>query len=332
MICFMPFTDVGDEQLEMLTNAFGQIILLSPAEALVPGHMHGWVQKELLDIRYAQGIDQTQLLSAIQSYKTWADLHQGHIADMGGFFASRQGRFPMVEETQPTQIRHQIRHYGESSQDDLVDPVFKAALFLSMAQAYDAHHREIGRDMDAVLAMEQQMLKQLSGENSGAVNENAITGKNDPLSSNQAIDPYMIPQRVSSWARLATLSIQNVVAYITLSKATVEHVLDLFPEAVEVLNRGLVSHQNELMQPASHIKEIIQRLAFDPDPRACETVLDERFPSIKCKQRLAIFLLPEVSSHRFLTRLSALEDNGKINKARQSGGPLHTLVGLVSDG
>lgn len=330
MICFMPFTDVGDEQLEMLTNAFGQIILLSPAEALVPGHMQAWVQKELLDIRYAQGIDQGQLLSAIQSYKAWADLHQGHIADMAGFFTSQQGRFPMVEETHPTQIRHQIRHYGESSPDDLVDPVFKAALFLSMAQAYDAHHREIGRDMDCVHAMEQQMLKQLSGENSEAVNENPIIGKADPLSSNQALDPYMIPQRVASWARLAALNIQDVLTYLTLSKATVEHVLDLFPEAVEVLNWGLVSHQNELMQPASRIKEIIQSLAFDPDPRACETDLDERFPSMACKQRLAIFLLPEVSSHRFLTRLSVLDDNGKINRERQSGEPLHTLVGLVS--
>ncbi|MGD9367752.1 MAG: hypothetical protein PVH87_18780, partial [Desulfobacteraceae bacterium] len=262
MICLMPFTDVGDEQLGMLTNAFGQVILLSPAEALVPGHMQAWVQKELLDIRYAQGIDQAQLLSAIQSYNAWADLHQGRIGDMAGFFSSRQGRFPMVEETNPTQIRHQIRHYGESSPDDLVDPVFKAALFLCMAQAYDAHHREIGKDMDAVHTMEQQMLKRLSGENSEAVNENAIIGKADPLLSNQAIDPYMIPQRVSSWARLATFNIQNVLAYLTLSKATIEHVLDLFPEAVEVLNWGLVSHQNELMQPPSRIKEIIQSLAF----------------------------------------------------------------------
>lgn len=332
MICFMPFTDVGDEQLEMLTNAFGRIVLFSPAGALVPGHLQAWVQKELLDIRYAQGIDQAQLLSAIQSYNTWADLHQGQIADMAGFFTSQQGRFPMVEETHPTQIRHQVRHYGESSADDSVDPVFKAALFLSMAQAYDARHREIGRDMDAVHVMEQKMLKHLSGENSEAVNDNPVIGKDDPLSSNQAFDPYMIPQRVSSWARLAAFNVQNVSAYLTLSKATVEHVLDLFPEAAEVLNWGLVSHQDELMQPASRIKEIIHRLAFDPDPRAGEKDLDERFPSMACKQRLAIFLLPQVSSHRFLTRLSALDDKGKINKARQSGEPLHTLVALVSAG
>ena len=332
MICLMPFTDVGDEQLEMLTNAFGRIILLSPAEALVPGHLQAWVQKELLDIRYAQGIDQAQLLSAIQSYNAWADLHQGHIADMAGFFTSRQGRFPMVEETHPTQIRHQVRHYGESSADDSVDPVFKAALFLSMAQAYDARHREIGRGMDAVHAMEHQMLRQLSGENSEAVNENPTIAKADQLSSNQAFDPYMIPQRVASWARLAAFNVQNVLAYLTFSKTTVEHVLDLFPEAVEVLNWGLVSHQNEMMQPASRIKAIIQSLAFDPDPCACEKDLGERFPSVACKQRLVIFLLPQVSSHGFLTRLSALDDNAKTNKARQSGKPLHTLVGLVSAG
>jgi hypothetical protein len=328
----MPFTDVGAEQLEMLTNAFGQIILLSPAKALVPGHMQAWVQKDLLDIRYAKGIDQAQLLSAIQSYKSWADLHQDRIGDMAGFFTSQQGRFPMVEETNPTQIRHQVRHYGESSPDDLVDPVFKAALFLSMAQAYDAHQREIGRDMHAVHAMEQQMLKQLSGEHSEAVNENPIIGKADPPSSNQALDPYMIAQRVASWARLATFNVQNVLAYLTFSKTAIEHVLDLFPEAVQVLNWGLVSHQNELMQPVSRIKEIIQGLAFDPDPHACEKDLDDPFPSMACKQRLAIFLLPEVSSHRFLTRLSASDDNGKINRERQSGEPVHTLVGLVSTG
>jgi hypothetical protein len=43
-------------------------------------------------------------------------------------------------------------------------PLFKAALFLAMAQDYDRHQDDMVQELSAVQRREQQMLEQLSGQ------------------------------------------------------------------------------------------------------------------------------------------------------------------------
>ena len=114
MISYMPFTVLKESQLKMLFDALGTLTVHSPADAIVPIHMRSWQQQGKLALRHPESVDPEQLLSAIENYKSWADLHQGNIGDMAGFFRTQQGRIPMMDDTNPTQIGHQVKHYGES--------------------------------------------------------------------------------------------------------------------------------------------------------------------------------------------------------------------------
>jgi len=330
MICYMPFTDVDQRTLELLSKAMGAITVFSPAPSLVPGHLEPWSRQGLLEIRHPSGVDEYQLLGAIQAYKAWADLHQGNIGDLAGFFKAQQGRFPLVEETHPTQIGDQIRHYGESSSGDAADAVFRAALFLAMAHEYDQHHHAMHRDMDAVHAMERQMLEQLSGDGRQDPSDTALIDA--PLGEapkDQTFEAYMIPQRVVAWARIVLSQAPLPLIYLTTSSAAFEHAMDRFPQAVEMAAQSLPGSQGDAPASSSTFLKTIKALAYKADLRSQE--LDE---TIHAGDRaghaqLALFALPGVTPYRFLTALSTSQPPSREAPAKLADGPRHTFVGLV---
>jgi hypothetical protein len=321
MISYMPYTVLEECQLKMLSDTLGTLTVYSPADAIVPSHMRSWQQQGKLDIRHPEGVDPEQLLIAIENYKSWADLHQGNIGDMAGFFRSQQGRIPMMDDTNPTQIGHQIRHYGEPAAQASTDPLFSAALFLSMAQEYDLHQYGMEKDMDAVHEMEQQMLRQLSGDAHNVETDMPVVMPPLPSSVPQSVgDPYMTTQRVQAWSRTALTDTQAPMLFLTLSKAVVDHIHDLFPDALEPAVLSLSS---------SGIQEALQSLAMGSDVDALESTSDAHRLSLKNKDQLILYRLTGVSPIDFLYRLADQEPVG--DGASQKGDlPRYTLIGWVN--
>lgn len=320
MISYMPFTVLEESQLKMLSDTLGPLAVYSPADAIVPSHMHSWQQQGKLEIRHPEGVDQEQLLNAIENYKSWADLHQGNIGDMAAFFQTQQGRIPMMDDTNPTQIGHQVRHYGESPEHASVDPLFKAAVFLSMAQEYDMHQYGMVKDLDAVHAMEQRMLKQLSGDAQDVEMAIPVAQAPSPSSANQTVDdPYMTAQRVQAWSRLALTDAQAPMLYITMSKAVVEHIKELFPDAQEMADLNFASPR---------IQETLESLTLESDVQALESASDVHSLSAENKNRLILYRLAEVTPFDFLDRLADQERVGGA-EARQGDVPQNTFIGWV---
>lgn len=318
MISYMPFTVLEEHQLKMLTDTLGTLTVYSPANAVVPRHMRSWEQQGKLDIRHPRGIDEEQLLSAIENYHSWADLHQGNIGDMAGFFQTQAGRIPMMDDTNPTQIGHQIRHYGEPQAHASVDPLFKAALFLSMAQEYDMHQHGMERELDAVHAMEQRMLRQISGDAQDNEIEIPVATVPLPTSANRTLnDPYMTTQRIRSWSRLALSDAQAPTLYLTLSQAVVEHIRDLFPDALELADLNLASPR---------IQETLQSLVSASDEHSIGSASDLRDGSADHNHQLILYRLAGVSPYDFLSRLA---DPEPVSDADATPGdvPQNTFIG-----
>lgn len=326
MISYMPFSLIKEMALEKLTRTWGALTVYFPAQTQIPEHMEPWVRQELLEIRLPQGVDENHLMAAIEDYKSWADLHQGNIADMAGFFKSERGRFPMMEDTNPTQIGHQIRHYGESGPNDGIDPVFKAALFLSMALEYDIQQNEMIKDMDDVKSMEQEMLQQLSED--GMHTQVTPGGSSALPGGDQAYQLYMMPQRVEAWARIALNQTPLSLLYITPGKAVFDHIADLFTEAVIPLGPAAFAYSGESRPSPSAVRQRIQEITHDPRCSSCGADPEAHEVSTGKNTHLRFCLLKDVPPSGFLTFLSGR--SRKVGKLEQPvEGPRHTLIGLV---
>ena len=164
MICFMPFTYIEERDIAKITGALGPVAVCGLTPEVLPGHMRPWMQKKLLEVWYPPGLQADHLNQALREFRAWADMHRGRIGDMVDFHRLQKEHPPFVDDTQPTRISDQVRHYGNRDGGQNADPLFQAALFLAMAQEYDHQHDAVARDLGTVLDMEKSMLARLSGD------------------------------------------------------------------------------------------------------------------------------------------------------------------------
>ncbi len=330
MICYMPFTHIEEPHLRMLAGAFGTITLYSPAEALVAEEMRQWEKEALLEIKYPCRVDGNRMTDIVRDYKAWADVHQGSIADMKGFFQAGPGQFAMMEDTNPSQIRHQVRHYDERRDSEAADPLIDAALFLSLAQEFDTQQYAMACEMDAVQALERQMMQQISGIGAEMEEVMPSTGMPPVLQRDYALSPQMIPQRVRAWSLLALNDMELPWLFATRSKPVIEHLLEPFGERKVIYDQPLISAEHVPVIPPQRMREMLRSLSVDPTTPSIEapTGPDEPVPSSGV--RLILYRLAGVSPRVFLETFAG-RGAPDPHAGPQADAMDHTLVGLVTE-
>ncbi len=329
MICYMPFTSLENDQKQVLYNLLGTITVLVPAEGLLGPQMRSWGESGALDIRYPASVKGAQLIAALEEYKAWAELHQGSIGEMAGFFKTAQGRTPMMDETNPSQIGYQIRHYGESRSHGVDELLFKACLFLSMAQEHDIQQLGMVRELDEVNAMEQSMLRQLSGNADEP--DLDVRGSQNPAPSSDRLtqDPYMISQRVRAWSRLALDCEAFPLMFVTLSKDVVASVLDMFTDADSILEQSISVNTGHPNPTPSSLRKHIEDAATHQDFKSFDPASSEGLASDEKGERFTLYKLVGISPDCFLTRLAAYGDE-KEQPHRSDDASRYTLIGWIT--
>jgi hypothetical protein len=168
--------------------------------------MRDFADRGLLELIGPQDVDSGQLVLAFEQFKQWAHIHSGSsgsLAEMATYFKTSTGRPPLVDETSPTQISSQIRHFGEMTKGHGSAPLFKAALFLAMAQDYDRHQDDMVQELSAVQRREQQMLEQLSGQGVDPDEPIALTAARPAVGAPDESGLFMTEFRIKAWAELA---------------------------------------------------------------------------------------------------------------------------------
>jgi hypothetical protein len=331
MICYMPFSYIEDRLLDKLAATFGTVTIHCPSLLEVSDHMLAAVQEKKLDLRSAPGVQPDLLVQAIREFQAWADLHGGEIADLAGLSKSMQGHLPLVDETNPTSIGDQIRHFGEQGPRDAADPVFQAALFLSMAQQYDQHQAAVSRDLGAVLTMEQAMLARLAGDaedlDQGA---DALSTLGDSGDSSDT-GAFMTAKRVQCWAELACKDTGSPtsILYLTSSPAVLEHLQNHFGQIqgpfgidLTMVEDGESGHAN------LEISEALKALAFADDPAAVTAGCFQKSRNAAHHMNLTIYALAGISPSAFPQHL--VSTGRPAQQGMQTGpGPVNTLIGLL---
>lgn len=330
MICYMPFIDIEDQLLDKLTATMGPVTLYHPDPGMVSGHMLSAVNEERLDLRSGHGVDPDHLARAVQEFKAWADMHGGDIADLAGLFKTMQGGPPLVDETNPTSIGDQIRHFGEQYPKEAADPVFQAALFLSMARQFDRQQEAVSRDLGAVQAMERAMLARLAGdardpgEGIGGLPEAGVAAGMPDTGG------YLTDRRVRSWAELASRDTgpRSFLLYVTSSPAVLEHLLDQFELIHGPLGVRLDTGDSGAGPGNPKVIETLECLAFAEDPAAVSADCFQESGGGPPSADLTIYALAGIPSLDFPCRLLASR-NRTAPGPSASQGAVNTLIGLM---
>lgn len=256
MICYLPFSHIPENPFVHLARALGPLTVYLPAKALMPKDLHAWLEKEWVELKTPSDLDENQLLGQLEAFKSWAQLHDGHIADMVSFFNAGQGRPPMMDETAPSQIMTQLRHWGEDTADKNDDEVIQAALFLLLAQMYDQYQDNLGADLAAVAGMEQEMYATIGGgagqlEGMGSEAPGSGTYPNE-----EDVGGHMTAKRLQAWARIAFLEDHGLKVYVTTSTAVFEYLAGLTDEMVRLATWRL-NRQNDLSELKAQRREAL---------------------------------------------------------------------------
>ena len=326
MICYLPFTYIPERCLSAICSALGPLTVYSPDQALVPDHMRTAADQGDIDLRPLQSPAPGGLIAAIQAFKAWADLHQGHLADVAGFFKASGDQFALMDETNPSRISTQIRNFEDpAAAKKGADPLFQAALFLSMAQDYDQQHELMRQGLGTVQTMEREMLARLSGD----MDAGTGSGLNPALSRPPVdLEPggYMTAARLEAWAQLALEDANPPLVFLTGSPAVMDHLLNLFPAAQKVAHLGIMAPGAGGSPCIGERRDGLRRLAAAwPRP--------DKLPGFDSgvedgSAGLTLYVLAGIAPRTMLQRLCPSK-SGDDTPDRHRAGENHTLIGLV---
>jgi hypothetical protein len=329
MIAYMPFTYLSRDQLEGITAGLGPLTLLAPAPELVPAHMRDFADRGLLELIGPQDVDSGQLVLAFEQFKQWAHTHSGSsgsLAEMATYFKTSTGRPPLVDETSPTQISSQIRHFGEMTKGHGSAPLFKAALFLAMAQDYDRHQDDMVQELSAVQRREQQMLEQLSGQGVDPDEPIALTAARPAVGAPDESGLFMTEFRIKAWAELAFADQCAAHLVLTSSRAVMAHIEELFPDAASLGAWDLAPGSDAAAAVADRRAAIVA-MASDLRPNGDALAGRMAVAMEDCHTRLDLIALSGCPPRGLLRKLLS---RGDAVGPDRSAAPGSTLIGLVS--
>ncbi len=322
MICYMPFSYFAEARLRRAVRYFGKLIVYQPGDFLLTESLRRRRAAGEVDARMPSGIDPVRLRNVLQAFKGWAGRVQSRPGDLSSFFRSMAGRFPMMDDGNPSQIGTRIRQYGQPPEEPDSDPFFQAVLFMAMAHEFDAQQDALGRELGSVRTLEKRMFDQLAGrhETSEEIDE-AVEALSVERSSPPEEDSglYMTDQRIQAWAALAAADPEPPGVYVTHSRAVWESLVEMLPEMTRAAQWAMDA---EAGLSAERLKTM-ENLLYSREP------LNEPIPGVTAP-RLSLNVLTDCNPRRFCDLLSGRDDLPP--SAPAAGIPVNTVLGLLEEG
>lgn len=227
---YFPFTYVSGPAATALAACFKQTVVYQPSRHNIPPENQMWADSGIIDLRVPIAGDENKLEAILKDYNAWANLHQGGTLD---FFKAWEGKIPFFDETFSSQIRADIIKQSSAGQS-LKEPedIFRARLFLHIAQSFDLQNNGLNQDLKLFDAMEQDLMKNLKGEDE-ALNLGAAAKERFPIS-----DPgfYMAAERLKAWTKLMQHDREPPGLFITTSRSVLDELMDKAPEIEMVID------------------------------------------------------------------------------------------------
>jgi hypothetical protein len=253
---YFPFTYISDPITEALTACLGTIRVYQLFTDSLPADMQSWVAQGRLECVVPLQKIATRLKQACRFCYDWARDHQ---TDMDPFLIKAMDQIPYYEATSAFRIRSDISRIlpethetqaksllseGQRAPDnDMEVSLFKAALFLQMAQDLDIRRDGIHADLQSLDEIEQQVLATLKGDDEKKT-ETIVNPLGGTAKNKRAMYPSEdehIVKRLSAWTHLLRQDPDPGGIFVTTSGAVVTRLMEAWP----VLRRaGEISCEN----------------------------------------------------------------------------------------
>lgn len=317
MIQYMPFSYVRESQLRYLSTLLGPFRVCQPAAALVPATMQAWAEKGLLVFAFPRGVDGLQVQRAMANHGQWARMHAGHLLDRAGAALAADGRPPLVDETDVSQILAHLRHEGQATPAESDNALLRAGLLLAICQEYDQQQEAAEQSLTSVEVLEQTMFAQLRGETDSA-------GDNPPLmsSTDTALPVSLMGRILWAWSLVARCAASAPRAFITCASQVVAELRERIGGDVQ-----LGCWPFEAGSAAGGWAAILEGLAIAADPvLAVKQLLPDKSQPAE-GPGLTLISIPGCPPSELLRQLSGGADT--VCHASEWEEPPHTVLGLV---
>ena len=196
-----------------------------------------------------------------------------------------------------------------------------------MAQEHDLQNDALKQDLLSFAAMEQNLVKELTGETLSS----SVDTDTYPSVDTKDIGQYMTEKRIDAWARIMLHDQQQSGLFITHSRAVMEHLLDAAPEAktlsdfdaITALENAGDAKENRQTRLLHHLESIAADAASATIKTATTPFL---FKEKDSKRTLIFYIIPGLSPHQFFSRYMEASDPLSQNK-RLTEPVKNTLIG-----
>lgn len=242
---YFPFTYIPNATIQVLSECFKTTAVYQPSNgSRLPDGMQKWVDQEIIRVHVPVQGDESRLAQVCRSYYDWANLHQGALTN---FLRTAQNEIPLFEETSAFRLRAEIGRavsergaphggQGQKTVESSEDLLFKARLFLQMAQEYDIQCRDIQSELRSLDKMQHNLFKNLKGD-AEELGELIGEDENDTAFACSMADnatEYRIEDRLAAWTQLLRRDAKRSAVFITSSRAAIEYILEKMPQVRRV--------------------------------------------------------------------------------------------------
>ena len=220
---YFPMTYLSAAAEGRLAACFEQTAVYRPSDRTLPETMQAAVDAKRLVVHTPVKAESDRLAALVKAYYAWAEENKG--VDLS-VFKGRESHIPFYEDTSISRIRQNIRDKGnEREKEKTRDPVFKARLFLEMAQELDWQNSELERSLDDVRVKEDSMLSDLMGDSGGP------GGIATALRADSVADPgaYMTCKRLQAWWQLVRTGPGTGNLLVTDSRTVIAYLIEKEP-------------------------------------------------------------------------------------------------------
>jgi hypothetical protein len=221
---YFPMTYLSAAMESNLAACFRQTAVYRPSNRKLPETMQAAMDADRLVVHTPVEAESARLIELMEAYYGWAKDNKG--VDLS-IFKGNETRIPFYGDTSISRIRQNIREMdSESKKEQVADPVFKARLFLEMAQELDRQNQALERSLDDVRDKENSMLADLLGD---AADHRGIAASS---TAGSTTDPgaYMTGTRLQAWWRLVREGAAPGNLLVTNSRAVIEYLVEKCPD------------------------------------------------------------------------------------------------------
>lgn len=288
---YFPFTFVSEKMGRALYACFRQTMVYQALRQDFPRAIDSMIKNGNLKLNIPVTGDEKNIRSITKEYKNWVQSHQGsELIHLKSTF----DKIPFFDESFVAQIKADIKKQATNKKEKKEpDILFNARLFLHIAHEFDFQKDKLKRELVFIKKMEQNLFKNLKGENGLIQNDIFQNTQSEPDDPGR----YMIQKRLKAWDILRHVAQPATALFVTGSRAVIEHLNDGIPE-IELIKTldsiPVVDHEIQVLEDwKKNLIHSLEYLATTHWPASADDITDApQVPDISEKISLKIFIIP----------------------------------------